>query len=137
MAVEFCTFLKFTSSCCTPKSQFFLVGYVAEARRNRVVWAEVVFALSRRQLGQAIQKNVAISVFAFQDVPPPAGIAWMCLAVYEAPCGGSLYLFEDNFVSVPTGVDFNPHYRMNTCLLVRWVKSGTKGCLSRPAKDYR
>ena len=39
-------------------------------RENGVVRAEVVFALSRRQLGQAIQKNVAISVFAFQDVPP-------------------------------------------------------------------
>jgi ribosomal protein L7Ae-like RNA K-turn-binding protein len=38
---------------------------VADCESNAI---PVVYALSRRQLGQAIQKNVAISVFAFQDV---------------------------------------------------------------------
>jgi len=38
---------------------------VADCQANGI---PVVYALSRRQLGQAIQKNVAISVFAFQDV---------------------------------------------------------------------
>jgi len=44
----------------------------------------VVFALSRRQLGHAIQKNVAISVFAVQDVRGAEASFHRMLALAEA-----------------------------------------------------